>query len=134
MPGKRYSIILDDKTASLVDNLTDKTGKSLADVTRELIKKGLASEWLDENTDMLAHIVRQQMEAVLKPSVERLAALTSKTGHAAATSMFMTVQAFMDLVPPEKKRIPRDMYEKGRKKAVEYMRTPLDDWNSEKNI
>jgi len=132
MSRKRYSIILDEKTALQVENLANKTGSSLAEITRELIKKGLSSEWVEENTDTVAHIVRQQMEVVLKPHIERLAALSSKTGHAAATAMFLTVQAFMDLVPPDKKRIPKDMYEKGRKKAVEFMRTPIAEWN-EKN-
>ena len=114
MSRKRYSIILDEKTALQVENLANKTGSSLAEITRELIKKGLSSEWVEENTDTVAHIVRQQMEVVLKPH------------------MFLTVQAFMDLVPPDKKRIPKDMYEKGRKKAVEFMRTPIAEWN-EKN-
>lgn len=134
MSGKRYSIILDDKTASQVENLANKTGSSLAEVTRDLIKKGLAAEWMDENTDMVAHTVRQQMEAVLKPHVERLAALSSKTGHAAATAMFLAVQAFIDLVPPEKKRVPKDMYERGRKRAVEFMRTPITEWNDNNSI
>lgn len=129
MSRKRYSITLNDKTASQVENLANTTGNSLAEVTRELIKKGLAAEWVNENTDRVTHIVRQQLEAVLKPNIERLAALSSKTGYAAATAMFLTVQAFMDLVPVEKKRIPKEMYEKGRKRAIEFMRTPIAEWN-----
>jgi hypothetical protein len=133
MAYKRFSLCLDDKTAEQVEMLMSKTGKSLADTTRDLIKKGLASEWVNENTDLIAYIVRQQLEAVLSPKVERLAALSSKTGHAAAAAMFLNVQAFMDLLPPEKRKIPREMYEKARKKAAEYMRTPLDEWNEKNN-
>lgn len=134
MNQKRFSINLDEDTASKVENLAKQNDQSLAEATRDLIKKGLAAEWVNENTDLIAHIVRQQLEVVIKPHVERLAALESKSGHAASTAMFLNVQAFMDLLPPEKRKIPKDMYEKARKKAVEYMRTPLENWNSHEQI
>lgn len=134
MAFQRFSICIDYPTYEKIKNICNTTGRSLADVTRDLIGKGLASEWTEENTDLIAHIVRQQLEAVLKPHVERLAALESKSGHAASTAMFLNVQAFMDLMPPEKRKIPKEMYEKARKKAVEYMRTPLEQWKSNEEI
>lgn len=128
---QKFTIRIDNNTFDKIKNICDATGKNTADTVRDLIKKGLASEWSDENIDLISHIVRQQLEAVMKPHVERLAALESKTGHAAATAMFLNVQSFMDLVPAEKRKLPKEMYEKARKKSVEYMRTPLDKWKEE---
>ncbi|MCT4584038.1 MAG: hypothetical protein N4A54_03850 [Peptostreptococcaceae bacterium] len=131
---KRYSLSVDDKTYSAIKTISETTGQSIAEVSRTLIEKGLASEWVDENTDLVAKIVRQQMEIVMKPHVERLAALSSKTGHMASTATFLNVQAFMDLVPTEKKKDVRSLYDKARKKAVEYMRTKAEDWNEREEL
>ncbi|MEG6617632.1 hypothetical protein V6C27_14645 [Peptococcaceae bacterium 1198_IL3148] len=78
---------------------------------------------------MITYIVRQQVDAVMKTHVERLVALTSKSGHMSATAAFLNVQALMDLVPKENRRDVIPMYENARKKAVEYMRTRTKDWD-----
>ena len=120
---------LDEKTIEQIKSISKKDGDSMAETTRKLIKKGLASDWIDENADMLIHLIRQQLEAVLKPSVERLAKLSVKSGVMAATATFLNVQAFQDLVPTENRKIPVEMYDKARKKAAEYMKMPTDDFS-----
>lgn len=123
----KTTIRLDKETYNQLNAISKKTNESLAEVIRQVIKKGLANEWVDENKDVVAHIVREQMEVVLKPHVERLAKLSAKTGIMATTSTFLNVQAFQDLVPAERRKEPRDMYDKARKKAIEYMRTKEED-------
>ncbi len=131
MSNKRFSISIDTNVAEEIDAISKKTGDSIAEVTRQLIKKGLAAGWVDENADMITHIVRQQLEAVMKPHVERLAKLSVKSGIMSATSTFLNVQAFQDLVPKEMRKLPIDMYEKARKKAAEYMKMPAEYFNLE---
>lgn len=133
MTFKRYSLSVDDETYEKIENIVNMTGSSRADVTRDLIKRGLASEWLDENVDSIAKIVREQMEIVMKPHIERLAKLSSKSGHMSATAAFLNVQALMDLVPTERRKDVRTMYESARKKAVAYMKTPVADWDQRGN-
>jgi len=131
MPYKRYSISIDEQTSLAINTIVENTGKSEAEVTRELIKKGLANNWVDESEDIIASIVRQQMEVVLKPHIERLAKLSSKSGHMSATAAFLNVQALMDLVPDERRRNTLEMYESARKKAAAYMKTKTEDWDNE---
>lgn len=125
---KKISVKLSQEKYELIMQISEKKNESLSETIRTLIDKGLQERVLEENTDLITHIVRQQLDAVLKPHVERLAALSSKTGIAASTAMFLNVQSFMDLVPIDKRKEPPIMYEKARKKAIEYMRTPLDEW------
>lgn len=125
---KRYSLCVDEKTYNAIKSISETTGSSVADVSRQLITKGLATEWVDENVDLVSSIVRQQLEVVMKPHVERLAKLSSKSGHMAATAAFLNVQALMDLVPPERKKDVKVMYDSARKKAAEYMKTKAEDW------
>ncbi len=124
----KTTLRLDKETYDKLNKIAQSRNESLASVIRETIEKGLALDWVDENTNLIAQIVRQQMEIVIKPHIERLAALSSKTGHMASTATFLNVQAFMDLVPLERKKDVRILYEKARKKAVEYMRTRTEDW------
>ncbi|HRC81216.1 MAG TPA: hypothetical protein PLF27_07505 [Sedimentibacter sp.] len=130
---KQMHLRLDDSTQEQIKKLAKKSGISEAEATRRLIKKGLAIEWADENIDFLTKIIRDQLEIVLKPSVERICSLASKTGHMSATAAFLNVQALMDLVPVERRKDVRPMYENARKKAVEYMRTPTNEWDERKN-
>ena len=129
MAFKRFMVSVDDKTYETIQNIVDATGDSQSEVVRKLIEKGLAKEWADSNTDLLSQIIRQQLEVVMKPHVERLAALSSKGGHMAATATFLNVQALMDLVPTDRKKDVRTMYDSARKKAVEYMKTKAEDWD-----
>jgi len=111
-----------------IEVIAKKEGKSLSEVVRNLVNKGLSERVLEENTDLIAQIIRQQLEIVLKPHVERLASLSSKGGHMSATATFLNVQALMDLVPSERRKDVREMYESARKKSAAYMRTRTDEW------
>lgn len=124
----RTSLSIDMKTYKELSEIAKNRGESLANIIRENIKKGLASEWVDENKDLLSMLIRQQMEVVIKPHIERLAKLSSKTGHMSSTAAFLNVQALMDLVPKERRKNVMEMYENARKKAVKYMKTNTEDW------
>ncbi|MGH4117187.1 hypothetical protein [Clostridium sp.] len=128
---KRYSLCLDDKTYNSIKQISESTGNSIAEVSRELIKKGLAKEYVGDSEDMMTSIVRKQMEVVLKPNIERLARIASKSGHMSATAAFLNVQALMDLIPIERRKDVRTMYEKARCKAVSYMRTKAADFEND---
>ena len=67
-------------------------------------------------------------------NVERICSLSSKTGHMAATATFLNTQALVDIVPHERRKDIRPMYDSARKKAVEYMRTTTSDWNEKEDL
>lgn len=130
---KQIHVRLDDKTIDQVKKLAKKSGISEAQATRDLIKKGLAMEWSDENTDELSKLIRDQLEIVIKPHVERICSLSSKSGHMSATAAFLNMQSLLDIVPVERRKDIRTLYDSARKKAVEYMRTPTSEWNEKED-
>lgn len=129
----KTTLRLTKDTYNKLNNLAEKRDEPLANIIRETIERGLASEWVDENTNLIANIVREQIQIALKPSVERLAKIGSKSGHMSATAAFLNVQALMDLVPKEQRKDVRAMYESARKKAITYMRQKSDDWEYNDN-
>lgn len=122
------------KVHDQIQTIADNKGVSFSEIVRDLVNKGLNEKIYEENTDLIAWVVRQQLEIVLKPHIERLAALSSKSGHMSATAAFLNVQALMDLVPKENRKDVRVMYENARKKAAVYMKTKAEDWNNENGI
>lgn len=128
MRFKRFSQVVDDELYNILVELKKNNGTSLAEEARKLMRKGLASKYVDESGDIIAEIVREEMEVVIKPHIERLARLSAKSGHMSATAAFLNVQALMDLVPNERRKDVRPMYESARKKAVKYMRTNTEEW------
>lgn len=124
---RKTSVKLYQRQYDAIERMAKNEGTSISDVMRELIDRALTEKVTEENTDLIAHIVKKQLEVVLKPHVERLAALSSKGGHMAARATFLNVQALMDLVPPENRKDVRAMYESASKKAVAYMHMPVEE-------
>lgn len=125
---RKTSVKLYQRQYDAIERMAKNEGMSISDVMRELIDRALTEKVTEENTDLIAHVVKKQLEVVLKPHVERLAALSSKGGHMAARATFLNVQALMDLVPPENRKDVRAMYESASKKAVAYMHMPVEEY------
>ena len=111
--------------------ISENTGENLSETIRKLIVKGLNERVYENNTDLIAQVIRQQLEIVMKPHIERLAALSSKSGHMSATAAYLNVQALMDLVAKEQRKDVRVMYESARKKAAGYMKIKVEDWKND---
>lgn len=126
----KTTIRLDKITYDKLNEISENRQEPLANIIREYIKKGLAKEYIEDSKDIIASVVREQVELVIKPHVERLAKISSKSGHMSGTAAFLNVQALMELVPKEQKRSVREMYNKARKMAVEYMRSKTEDWDN----
>lgn len=131
MSDDRYTITLDTEMSKAVKEIVKKTGESKAEVTRRLIRYGLASSWMNDNRDEISVLVRENMNLVLVPQMERMIALLMKSGLIGATGTFLNVQALQSLVPDEKKKDVIKYYNSARKKSVEFYRKPLAEINDE---
>lgn len=129
--NKRFTITLDEKTYNQIKVLSEKRGEGLTESIRYLLNRSLSLEYSDQSIDLISQIVRKQMDLVIKPHIERLAKISSKTGHMAATSTFLNAQALVDLAPEERRRDIKPMYEKARKQAVEFMRLKTSEYEND---
>lgn len=128
---RSVTVKFDKKLYDQLFKISDNNGSSMSDTVRGLINLGLNVTVYEDNTNLISRVIRQQLEVVMKPHIERLASLTSKSGHMSATAAFLNVQALMDLAPKEQRKDVRPMYENARKKAVGYMRTKTADWEND---
>lgn len=124
---RKVSVKLHQETYDLIEQISKKNNESISETIRRLIDHGLSERVLEQNTDLISNIVRQQVDSTIKPHIERLAALSSKGGHMSATAAFLNVQALMDLVPNERRKNVREMYDNARKKAAAYMSNRVEE-------
>lgn len=125
---RKTSVKLYQRQYEAIERIAKNEGISVSDVIRDLIDRSLTERVVEENTDLIAHIVRKQVEVVMKPHIERLAALSAKGGHMAARATFLNVQALMDLVPVENRKDVMAMYDSASKKATAYMTMPVEEF------
>jgi len=108
-----------------IRNLAHKEGRTMSEIVREAAIDNLTVRINAENIDMITHIIREQLRDILKPDIERLAALSAKTCVQSSTAAYLTAETISKFVPLQEQEEFRECYEKARKKGVEYTRRKL---------
>lgn len=67
---RKTSVKLYQRQYEAIERIAKNEGISVSDVIRDLIDRSLTERVVEENTDLIAHIVRKQVEVVMKPHIE----------------------------------------------------------------
>ena len=123
---KRINVTFEVSDYEQIRNLAHKEGRTMSEIVREAAIDNLTVRINAENIDMITQIIREQLRAVLKPDIERLAALSAKTCVQSSTAAYLTAETISKFVPLQEQENFRDCYDKARKKGVEYTRRKLN--------
>lgn len=127
---KRINVTFEVSDYEQIRNLAHKEGRTMSEIVREAAIDNLTVRINVENIDMITQIIREQLRDVLKPDIERLAALSAKTCVQSSTAAYLTAETISKFVPLQEQENFRDCYEKARKKGVEYTRRKLSNEDS----
>lgn len=119
---KRVNVTYEMETYKALEKIAEEREISIPEVIREYTEQGLKGDNLIENMDIIANIIREQLKLILDPAVNRLAALSSKASIQSATAAYLTAETINKFVPEEYREEYYDVYQKARKKGVEYVR------------
>lgn len=122
---KRINVTFEVSDYEQIRNLAHKEGRTMSEIVREAAIDNLTVRINAENIDMITHIIREQLRDILKPDIERLAALSAKTCVQSSTAAYLTAETISKFVPLQEQEGFRECYEKARKKGVEYTRRKL---------
>ncbi|GEM_PF-778406 len=122
---KRINVTFEVSDYEQIRNLAHKEGRTMSEIVREAAIDNLTVRINAENIDMITHIIREQLRDILKPDIERLAALSAKTCVQSSTAAYLTAETISKFVPLQEQEEFRECYEKARKKGVEYTRRKL---------
>lgn len=122
----RINITYDYETFREISNLAAKLGMKNAELVRDWSIQGLSGTLNKENMDLIAHIVREQLQSILNPQINRLATLNAKTCIQASTAAYLTAEAILKFVPPNRQQEVEESYLAARKKGIEYTKRGTD--------
>lgn len=110
-----------------INRFAEIKGYNFSEAVRELCDKGLQIQVSNDNIDLVAEIIEERLRSILKPQVERLAAISAKGAIMSATSSYLNAQAIVDFVPKERRREFLEVYEKARLKGISYVKNQYAD-------
>ena len=123
---RRVDVVVDEELYQQIRVIAHKQGCSMAEIGRQYLQTGVNGVLTKENMDFIAPIIRKVLEEVLKPSIDRLASLNVKTCIQAGTSAYLNAEALARLVPIDLQMELSDAYGIARKKAIQYVKQPLN--------
>ena len=110
-----------------INRFAEIKGYNFSEAVRELCDKGLQIQVSNDNIDLVTEIIEERLRSILRPQVERLAAISAKGAIMSATSSYLNAQAIVDFVPKERRREFLEVYEKARLKGIAYVKNQYAD-------
>ena len=123
---KRITVSYDSNTYKKIEAIAHKENRSMSDVVREWTCQGLNGTLTAANLDILVPIIREQLQSVLEPKMERMIALQVKTCIQASTSTYLAADAILKFVPPGQRTEVKESYDAAKKQAIIYTKSKVD--------
>jgi hypothetical protein len=116
----------DVPTAELIAKLAKEQKRDRSDVLRELLDRGLKNVGARPEDDRLYGMVRAAVSEVMKPYVERLAAISAKATQISGANFFMQVYLGGMLLPEGDRQVMEEVAARARKLGIEYLKLKRD--------
>lgn len=122
----RITVTFTNEEYNSIKKIAYKEKVSMSEIVRLFSIQGINGVLTENNLDVLAPIIREQLSSILDPAVERLSSLSAKACVQAGAAAYLAAEAILKFVPEEEKEEVSKTYEAARKKAVLYMRGRTD--------
>jgi hypothetical protein len=125
--NKRINVTFSEEEFNQIRSLAGKNDECMSALVRSWAEQGLNGTLTKDNISVLVPIIREQIESILSPKMERMIALIVKTCIQAGTATYLTAETIANLLPYELQKDYQDVYDAARKKAVAYVKNKLND-------
>lgn len=119
----RVNVTFNDEEMEHIEKVCEVQGISNSEYVRKMYFEGKKVYGVNENIDFFIELIDERLKAILKPQIERLAALSVKGGIMSASSVFLNAQALQDISGKDM----RYEYERARLKGIEYIKSKMTD-------
>lgn len=110
------------ETAELISELAMQKRASKSEVLRYLVDEGLRATGIKPSEEHLYNVVKEAVEEVTKPSVERLAAISAKATQLDAAAFFMYLYMLTRDGSPEEQAKIQETVESARRLGIQYLK------------
>jgi len=105
----------------------NKIGMNVSELTREYIQKGMNIASYKEDIDFIRKQIREELQIQLKPSIERLAKLSVKTGIVSAAGYHLAAAMLSEFVHPTRQREYSEVLAESKKHGVAYFKVSMNE-------
>lgn len=105
-----------------IKTLAAKRHTSMNAVVREYVEAGLNGTLTESNMEFIVPIIRSQLQDLLKPQVNRLAAMEAKTCIQAGAAAYLCAEVLSRFLPDNLQVDYNDAYNAARQKAIQYLK------------
>lgn len=95
-------------------------------VYRDMVEMGLAAAGYRSGGESMAELVRRNMDEILKPQTDRLAAMSAKAAQIAAANFFLLTWLADQQIPAYRKEELAELVQQSRKLGVEFLKLSKD--------
>lgn len=117
----KRSIRFEASTMAELKKLAALRNVYVSDVIREFVKKGLAINSYQEDTDLIREIVREELKDVLEPQINRIVKMLMKIGKAAAGTMYSNLSVIQHIADQDQQEF-YEMVNRSLRLGVDYMK------------
>lgn len=96
-------------------------GISKSEVIRYFLDKGLKSDGYRKDDERLYHMLRDTVQEVIKPHVDRLASISAKATQIDSACFFLLLYVGRLLLPPDEQFAMDDIAARARQLGIEYL-------------
>ncbi|MBS6953490.1 MAG: hypothetical protein KH230_09675 [Enterocloster asparagiformis] len=89
---------------------------------RQWTEEGLSGTLCEKNLELITRVLREQLQIVLNPYMERMISVSSTNGLQAGTSLYLQLEVLDRLLPADQQVEAKFAYEMARKKALAFSR------------
>lgn len=123
---KRINPSFDLETYSQICHIAAINNISASEQMRRWAIEGINGTVCKSNIDLISKILRHELQSIINPKIERLAALSAKTCVQSSTATYLSAQTISKLLPEELQEDYEEVYNLARKKAALYTKTKLE--------
>ncbi len=100
--------------------------RTKSEVIRRLTRIGLKNSGYRPDDERLRELIRDVVQEVMKPHVERLASISAKAANIDAASFFLLVYVGRLMLPPSERLLVDEAAENARRLGIEFLKLKKD--------
>jgi len=121
-----YAFRLDDETDAILTRIAITEHRSKSEIIRRYIDMGIKNSGYRPDDERLAQLIREAVQEIMKPHVERLASISAKAANIDAASFFLQLYVGKLMLPPSERQQVDEAAEKARQLGIEFLKLRKD--------
>jgi len=110
------------ETEAAITRIAQGSQKAKSEILRDLVEKGLVSIGAKTDEDYLQGVIRHTVQEVMKPQVERLAAISAKAAQISGAAFFMSMYMATKDCPEIQQQGLQEAAASARELGIQYLK------------